>query len=141
MTKSQFKTLKEARAIIDTLGETDRIDDSMPRLYRAAIGNTDDELGMLITMVEKYPQVFTHPFLNDELADHVSKTVLSKEVIYRAHVEVESHLEFTLTLEADTPVDEWEYENYLDEDDAWQDVKELINLGFKIELPEGTTIA
>jgi len=141
MTKSEWRVIKQAREIMEKLTETDGKNEQLDEFYRKSLIETEDHMGMFAYSVEKAEdKIFSHPFWNDELAEHVQKTVLSKDVVYRAHVGQEPHLEYTLTLDADTPVDDWEYENYLDEAEAWADVKELMNMGFKIEVPEGTPL-
>lgn len=135
MTKSQFRILQGATKILSQLEESDKQNPRLNPIYRNSISTVSDELDMLIHCVNEHPEVFTHQFWNDELADHVAKTVLAKDRKLTATVEREWHGEFTLKLDGDNIVDEWEYEHYLDEDEAWEDAKELVRLGFQIDIP------
>lgn len=137
MTKSDFRTIKNAHDIIDRLTDSEQFKNrQMHMSLHAALGSSMDELGMLVMVVEENPQVFVHNFWNNELADHVQKEVLAKDRPLNAVVEQQWHGEYSLKIDGDNVVDDWEYQNYLTEEEAWEDVRELIKLGFQIPNPD-----
>lgn len=137
MTKSQLRTLQFAANVIEQLSETDRKNESLEPVYRSAIGGTEDELGMLLHCANEHPEVFEHPYWNDELADVILKGNTSKEITYTASIERESNGDYQLTFvgqQEDEDDLDGNYQNYVTEDEAKEDIATLIAAGYKIEI-------
>lgn len=135
MTKSQFRVLKEAREIISNLYHTDRINESLNKTYRGTIASCDDELGMLVLTVENNPEVFEHPYWNDELAGLISSGSINSSIELEANISKSENGDYTLDVYNNEIAQcNWHFENYITEEDAKEDIAVLEAAGVKVKL-------